>query len=47
MDFFLRCKDCDGDLFCHRCFVECHSEFDLRHKREPYRKKKQAEPNSK
>lgn len=38
-DAELRCRDCDGDLFCQRCFVECHNEFDVKHRREAYSKK--------
>ncbi len=41
-DAAFRCNDCSDDLFCQRCFVECHMEFDLKHKRQAYRKSPKA-----
>ena len=39
-DASLRCKECDGDLFCKRCFKECHSDADIRdHSAEAYKKR--------
>lgn len=36
-DAVLRCKGCDGDLFCSRCFKECHDEYDIKdHKTQKY-----------
>ena len=35
-DAGLRCRDCEGDLFCGRCFRECHGEFEMDHKAEKY-----------
>ncbi|GAB6026036.1 hypothetical protein CHUAL_012246 [Chamberlinius hualienensis] len=29
-DASLRCYGCDGDLYCRRCFKECHDTFELR-----------------
>jgi len=37
-DATLRCRDCDGDLFCARCNRECHGEFEMDHKSEKYTK---------
>jgi hypothetical protein len=37
-DASLRCVDCDGDLYCRRCFAECHSEFDMKHTSKPFQK---------
>lgn len=37
-DAQVRCYDCDSDLYCNRCFKECHDEFDIRHhKTVPYK----------
>ena len=39
-DAVLRCQQCDGDLFCKRCFRECHLDADIRnHSGKPYTKK--------
>ena len=37
-DATLRCRDCDGDLFCARCNRECHGEFEMDHRTEKYTK---------
>ena len=38
-DATLRCKQCDGDLYCKRCFKECHRDADIRdHVGETYKK---------
>ena len=39
-DATLRCHGCDGDLFCSRCFRECHDDSDTRgHATSPYKAK--------
>ncbi|XP_074650186.1 abscission/NoCut checkpoint regulator-like [Tubulanus polymorphus] len=39
-DAVLRCRDCDNDLYCKRCFREGHSRYEIRdHRSEPYTKK--------
>ena len=40
-DASLRCGECEGDLYCRRCFAECHGEFEMDHKAEPYKRKLQ------
>ena len=38
-DAALRCLQCDGDLFCKRCFRECHLDVDIKdHVSSPYQK---------
>ena len=38
-DANLRCRECDGDLYCTRCFKECHKDYDIRdHTGESYKK---------
>ncbi|XP_059144168.1 abscission/NoCut checkpoint regulator-like [Physella acuta] len=32
-DAVVRCRDCDLDLYCNRCFRECHAEFGVTHHR--------------
>ncbi|XP_046457257.1 abscission/NoCut checkpoint regulator-like isoform X1 [Daphnia pulex] len=32
-DAHLRCFDCDGDLYCRRCWKEIHKDADLKHHR--------------
>ena len=40
-DASLRCTQCDGDLYCSRCFKECHLDEDIRdHKATEYSKKR-------
>ena len=40
-DASLRCTQCDGDLYCSRCFKECHLDEDIRdHKATAYSKKR-------
>lgn len=37
-DAILRCLDCDGDLYCKRCFREGHEDFGMEtHKIKPYK----------
>ncbi|TRY76542.1 hypothetical protein TCAL_00099 [Tigriopus californicus] len=31
------CLDCEKDLYCNRCFKECHGEFELAHRSKPYK----------
>lgn len=31
------CLDCEDDLYCNRCFKECHGEFELSHRSKPYK----------
>ena len=39
-DATLRCISCEGDLFCKRCFRECHTDYDTKdHVTETYKKK--------
>lgn len=38
-DAALKCLDCEGDLFCRRCFDECHDEFDMKHRSQVYQAK--------
>ena len=35
----LRCKECDGDIFCSKCFQEFHRELGENHKSKPFKKK--------
>ena len=38
-DANLRCRECDGDLYCTRCLKECHKDYDIRdHTGEHYKK---------
>ena len=40
-DAVLICRECDGEIFCRRCFKECHMDADIRcHSGEPYNPKK-------
>ena len=32
-DAKMRCRDCEGDLYCHRCFREFHTDSDERNHR--------------
>ena len=38
-DADLRCLNCDRELFCRRCFRECHEEFEMKHRSEPFKRK--------
>jgi len=39
-DAIIKCKDCDGDLYCQPCFNEGHSDYGMkRHKFEEYRRR--------
>ncbi|PRD23834.1 UNVERIFIED_CONTAM: Abscission/NoCut checkpoint regulator [Trichonephila clavipes] len=36
-DAKIRCFGCDGDLYCMRCFKECHDSLDIKdHKTCPF-----------
>ncbi|XP_013772654.1 abscission/NoCut checkpoint regulator-like [Limulus polyphemus] len=42
-DALVRCLDCEGDLYCMRCFKECHDSFDIKdHRSAPYKPTKTA-----
>lgn len=34
----LKCEECDGDLFCKKCFAELHAELGEVHKPTAYKK---------
>jgi hypothetical protein len=38
-DAAVRCTDCEGDIYCKRCFQECHAEFEMDHTAVNYTKK--------
>ena len=40
-DAVLICRECDDEIFCRRCFKECHMDEDIRsHSGETYKPKK-------
>lgn len=37
-DAAVRCQQCDGELYCNRCFKECHDSFEIKdHRTIPYK----------
>ena len=38
-DATLRCLDCENDLYCRRCWAECHGEFELDHRKVAFQPK--------
>ena len=43
-DAIKRCEDCDGELYCEKCFQECHDDDDYKlHKTKPYTAPKKTE----